>query len=75
MQTLFFIVFLHFLFSPLQKDFVLEVVHVVEKKTSEISTPSIPNEIIDKMVFQFKDIIYVKAKDCDLEYAVKGGKD
>ena len=53
---------------------MLEVVHVVEKKTSEISTPSIPNEIIDKMVFQFKDIIYVKAKDCDLEYAVKGGK-
>ncbi len=69
--------FILFLFlSPLQYDVVLEAAHVVEKdqKSPPEATPSIPNEILEKVVFQFKDIVYVKAKDCDIEFAARGGK-
>ncbi|XP_072043492.1 uncharacterized protein [Amphiura filiformis] len=52
-------------------DVVLEAAHVVEKKAQEI-TPTIPNDVIEKLVFQFKDIVYVKTKDCDVEFAARG---
>ena len=43
------------------------------EKGSSANSNVIPDEVIDKMVFKFAHIVYVKAKDCDLEFATKGG--
>ena len=55
----------------LQMDFVLEMAHKVDETTVLGSVPS-KDLLIENLIFDVKDVIYICAKNVDLDYANKG---